>query len=175
VEATMAVKLVDRPGAEFEIQSYLPEVWKGMKVAGRHFFVNLLTHREIATTQYPEQQRAFAPRYRGKHRLMRREDGQVRCVACFMCSTACPADCIRIVAGEHEDRGIEKFPVVFEIDMLTCIFCGMCEEACPCDAIRLDTGVQREPAQSRADEFAGKVDLMKLTALSVSTQGGEYK
>ena len=126
------------------------------------------------TSQYPEVKRPYPPRYRGKHRLMRREDGSVRCVACFMCSTACPADCINIVAGERGDEN-EKYPVTFEVDFIKCVFCGMCEEACPCDAIRLDSGVHRAPAYTRADELNGKEDLLSLGTLSVSRQGGDYK
>jgi len=168
-------KRVERPEPDLVVQSYLPEVWEGMKVSARHFFVNLFTRRDIVTSQYPEEKRPYPPRYRGRHRLMRREDGSVRCVACFMCSTACPADCIRIVAGEHEDRDVEKYPVVFEIDHLKCVFCGFCEESCPCDAIRLDSGVHRDPGYDRAYENMGKTDLLSLGALSTSRQGGEFK
>jgi NADH-quinone oxidoreductase subunit I len=171
----MATKLVDRPTPDLTIQSYVPEIWKGMKVAGRHFFVNLLTRKGVATSQYPDEKPVYPPRFRGMHRLMKREDGSVRCVACFLCSTACPADCINIKAGERDDRSVERYPVVFEIDFIKCIFCGMCEEACPCDAIRLDSGTHRIPAFTRREEVIGKVDLMSLGALSVAKQGGEFK
>jgi NADH-quinone oxidoreductase subunit I len=70
---------------------------------------------------------------------MKRPDGDPRCVACYMCSTACPARCIEIEAEEAGDHHIEKRPAVFNIDLLLCIYCGMCVEACPCDAIRMDT------------------------------------
>ena len=52
-----------------------------------------------------------------------------------MCAEACPAECITIVAGEHPKLAYEKYPVVFEIDMLRCVFCGFCVDACPKDAI----------------------------------------
>ncbi|MBL6975257.1 MAG: NADH-quinone oxidoreductase subunit I [Deltaproteobacteria bacterium] len=168
-------KLVERPEPDVIIQSYLPEVWNGMKRTSRHFFANLLMKKGIATIQYPDEKVTYPPRFRGNHRLMHREDGSVRCVACYLCSTACPADCIHIVAGETDDTDVEKAPTVFEIDHLRCIFCGFCEEACPCDAIRLDSGEHRVPAFCRKDEMSGKEDLLSRGAPSVSKQGGEFK
>jgi len=52
-----------------------------------------------------------------------------------MCAQVCPAECITIVAGEHPSIAYEKYPVVFDIDMLRCVFCGFCVDACPKDAI----------------------------------------
>ena len=89
------------------------------------------------TLEWPEEAANYSDRFKGKHFLTRRDNGDIRCVACFLCSTRCPADCIDIEAGEHVDGRIEKFPVRFEIDILRCVFCGFCEEACPVDAIRL--------------------------------------
>jgi NADH-quinone oxidoreductase subunit I len=161
--------------ADLAIRSYLPEIVQGLRVTGRHFFRNLLGRGETVTVQYPEERRPYAPRFRGLHRLMRREDGSVRCVACFCCSTACPSRCIEIVAGEHDDPAIEKMPVRFEIDQLLCIYCGMCEEACPCDAIRLDSGVHTAPALERAAFPTPKADLLSRGGLSVAKQGGELR
>lgn len=122
---------------------YLPEVLKGLWITSKHFGRNMarwLTGKKGAVTyQYPEELRPVSPRSRGKHVLMQREDGSPRCVACYMCAQACPAQCIHIVAGEHPDPAVEKYPVRFDIDVSRCIFCGMCEEACPKDAIRLTT------------------------------------
>jgi NADH-quinone oxidoreductase subunit I len=87
--------------------------------------------------EWPEQPATYGDRFKGRHFLTRRDDGQIRCTACFLCATACPAECIYIEAGQHPDNNIEKFPVRFEIDILRCVFCGFCEEACPVDAIRL--------------------------------------
>ncbi len=92
-----------------------------------------------------------------------------RCVACLCCSTACPAQCIHIEAGEYPEgdtrRGYERFPVKFVIDELRCIFCGFCVEACPCDAIRMDTGTHAAPYDSR-DQFLYNEEL--LVGLSAS-------
>ncbi len=146
-------------------RSYLPEVFRGLMISMGHFFANLFGNKKtrlLQTINYPDEQRVYPPRYRGQHRLLAREDGSPRCVACYMCSTACPAFCIHIVAGESTDGEIEKYPAAFEIDMLRCIYCGLCVEACPEDAIRMDTGVHTPPFYSRDDGVVGRVDLLSL-------------
>src|SRR6266508_4426681 len=81
----------------------------------------------------------FQERYRGMHVLQRDENGLEKCVACFLCAAACPADCIYIEAQENTDKnrisGGERFASVYNIDYSRCIFCGYCVEACPTDAI----------------------------------------
>ncbi|HPF71500.1 MAG TPA: NADH-quinone oxidoreductase subunit I [Candidatus Krumholzibacteria bacterium] len=142
---------------------YLVEVVKGLVVTARHLVDNILHTDRMPTMQYPEEKRVYSDRFRGRHRLMKREDGTPRCVACQMCSTYCPADCITIVAGEHPDASIEKFPESFEIDLLRCVYCGLCEEACPCDAIRLDTGIYEIAADQREKFVVGKEFLLNDT------------
>ncbi len=126
-------------------QLYLPIVFEGLTTTIKHVFSRKVTE------SYPEQTPTMPPNYRGVHRLNRDEAGRVKCVACYMCATACPAHCIDIVAApapaDWKDR--EKYPETFVIDELRCIYCGMCEEACPVDAIELTTlydltGLSRE-------------------------------
>lgn len=88
-----------------------------------------------ATIQYPEERPAVPPRWRGRIILSRDPDGAERCVACYLCSAACPVDCIAIQAAEDE-RG-RRYPAAFRINFSRCIFCGYCEEACPTFAIQL--------------------------------------
>ncbi len=148
---TIGVKKVARPREMSSSESlYLIEIVKGLGVTMGHMLYNFVHQENIPTFEYPEQRRTTPARYRGRHRLMKRENGAPRCVACFCCQTACPANAITIVAGESTDPAIEKRPVSFDIDMLRCIFCGMCAEACPCDAIRMDTGWFTPPDDSRA-------------------------
>jgi NADH-quinone oxidoreductase subunit I len=129
---------------------FVPAIFKGLGTTMRHLLQNVgrdgKNKKNIWVVQYPEEKRDDRPvveggqersNFRGVHRLNRDEDGRVRCVACFMCATACPANCIHIVAeaSPWEDR--EKYPKMFDIDELRCIYCGMCEEACPVDAIEM--------------------------------------
>ena len=91
------------------------------------------------TENYPDEPVHFEPRYRGVHVLRRDEDGLEKCVACFLCAAACPANCIYIEAaentGDHRISAAERYAKVYNIDYNRCIFCGYCVEACPCDAI----------------------------------------
>lgn len=177
------VKQVERNPRTFWERTYVPEIAKGLAVTIGNFLGNLSPKKEDRTTftvQYPEQTRdrfdgtpGYPERYRGLHRLMLRDDGQVRCVACMCCSTICPANCIHIEAAEHDDPEIEKYPRIFVIDELRCIVCGLCVEACPCDAIRMDSGVHIPVFGERGQAFLSRDLLMERGTLSVAKQGGE--
>lgn len=169
------VRQFPRPERTIWVQSYVPEVMRGLGITTRQFFYNLFTKRAVVTIQYPEVKRDYPERFRGLHRLMYREDGGVRCVACMCCSTICPANCIHIVAGEHDDPSIEKYPVIFVIDELRCIVCGLCVEACPCDAIRMDSGIHMHPFFERDTAFMDKDFLLGLGGPSIARQGGVLK
>jgi NADH-quinone oxidoreductase subunit I len=139
------IRWVTEPKMGLSELLYLPAIFQGLGTTVSHMFSKKVTE------QYPEQEPDLPPNYRGVHRLNRDENGRVKCVACYMCSTACPAHCIDIVAAPAPpgwtDR--EKYPELFVIDELRCIYCGMCEQACPCDAIELTslydlTGLSRE-------------------------------
>lgn len=142
---------------------YVIEIAKGLVVTMSHLVKNIFATSEMPTLQYPEEKMVYSDRFRGRHRLTKREDGTPKCVACQLCSTYCPADCIEIVGAEHDDPTIEKFPLTFEIDLLRCVFCGLCEEACPCDAIRLDTGIYEMAADNRAAFVVDKDFLLNNT------------
>lgn len=93
----------------------------------------------VITDDYPDAPPKFQERYRGLHVLQRDENGLEKCVACFLCSAACPAQCIYIEAADNTEKarisGGERYASVYNIDYSRCIFCGYCVEACPTDAI----------------------------------------
>jgi NADH-quinone oxidoreductase subunit I len=166
----MAVKVVHRRELTIWEKLYLPQILSGLKVTTAHLLRNLFLHSAhrlgllkhlsaAVTFQYPEEPRPYAFRFRSRHRLTVREDGTPRCVGCMLCETVCPAKCITIVAGEHPDPHVEKYPVRFDIDLGICVYCGYCVEACPEDAIRMDTGIVDVAASSR-DEM--KLDIHEL-------------
>ncbi len=131
------------PRESWQDRIYLIEIAKGLAITISHFIRNIAAlgkGRVGITHQYPEIPKPIDRLWKGEHRLMHREDGTPRCVACNCCSTACPADCISIVGADSGSEEVEKYPVAFDIDILQCVFCGLCVEACPCDAIRMDTG-----------------------------------
>ena len=180
-------KPVPRPERTAMTQSFVPEIIKGLGSTMRHFFKNTkevaLGQRNdpvleqyddgVTTISYPEQKRPYPERFRGVHRLTIRDDGSPRCVACLCCSTACPAQCIHIEAGEYPEgdkrRGYERFPEVFVIDELRCIVCGLCVEACPKDAIRMDTYVHT-PAEYQRQDFVYDIPrLLKGPAVTHPT------
>ncbi len=108
---------------------YFPEIIRGMSITIRVFF------RPKFTRQYPEERWVPPPVFRGRPVLvMEDETGVERCVACGLCARVCPPLAIQVQAAETElDK--ERYPELFEINMLRCIFCGFCEEVCPEEAI----------------------------------------
>ena len=188
----MAYRASKDPTKDIRERLFVPELLKGLAITTRHFLRNLFGTVDrnvevidrkgsslVTTVQYPEEKPIYPEGYRGLHRLVPREDGKPRCVACYMCATVCPAQCIYIEAGEYDSsdaapasRVIEKYPTKFVIDELRCIVCGLCVEACPKDAIRMDTGKHAPSAYDRAEfsldifDRAGKPQLLQGPAVS---------
>jgi NADH-quinone oxidoreductase subunit I len=157
-----SVQVVERHRNNFGESIYLIEIVKGLGVTVGHVFKNLIGWNASPTVSYPEVKRDIPEGYRGKHRLTTREDGSTKCVACMMCATACPAECIHIIPAESENPDIERFPERFDIDLLECVFCGMCVEACPVDAIRMDSGIYSLTAFDRESFMVTKEELMQV-------------
>lgn len=147
-----------------EAWGYVSTIATGMKMTFAIMWKQLTGKEKTNTLEWPEQPATYGDRFKGKHFLTRRDDGQIRCTACFLCATNCPAQCIHIEAGQHPDNEVEKFPIRFEIDILRCVFCGYCEEACPVDAIRLGpefamAGLAGQKWVYTKDYLAGRKEL----------------
>lgn len=106
---------------------YLPEIGRGLALTLKQLF------KPKFTRQYPEVRWEPTGSYRGRPVLVEEDSGE-RCVACGLCSRVCPALAIEVQAGETQ-REKERYPELFEINMLRCIYCGYCEEVCPEEAI----------------------------------------
>lgn len=155
------IKVTARPNNKLINRLYLPAIASGLKVTFKHLWTNVNDSNAIDVLEYPEEQPTdITSRYRGLHRLTQRVDGSEACVACFMCATACPSNCIFIEAQARDDGHDEKKPKSFFIDTLECVFCGYCVEACPCDAIRMDTGIFSLTGASREDFVMNKEQLL---------------
>jgi NADH-quinone oxidoreductase subunit I len=104
------------------------DILRGMSVTGRYFVAGKVT------VEYPKEKLQTYPRFRGAQALLTDPaTGDTKCVACMLCATICPSQCISIV-GEQTPDGRSR-PATFDLDLSRCIFCGLCEEVCPVAAI----------------------------------------
>ncbi len=141
----------DERKLNFIHRMYYPEIFKGMWFTFRHMF------KKSVTVEYPEKKEIMVSEFRGRPVLVA-EEGKERCVACGLCARACPPFAISMQAAETSDVK-ERYPAVFEIDMLRCIYCGFCEEVCPEEAIVMSKEYDFN-FQHRADAIHGKDRLL---------------
>jgi NADH-quinone oxidoreductase subunit I len=148
---------LEEPSLGITGKMYLPLFVQGLSTTVKHLF------SPKVTVSFPDERPTIGNPliYRGVHRLNKDEQGRVKCVACFLCATACPAHCIDIVGVESPWPDREKYPESFTIDELRCIFCGMCEEACPVDAIEL-TSLLDLTGRSREEMIFDKEKLLSV-------------
>ncbi|HEY7745803.1 MAG TPA: NADH-quinone oxidoreductase subunit NuoI [Desulfuromonadales bacterium] len=143
-------------------------IWRDIKGTVQPFWVTLRNMlRKPVTIQYPEEKRTPYPRYRARIVLTRDPDGGERCVACYLCSAACPVDCISMQAAEAENG--RRYAAWFRINFARCIFCGLCAEACPTLAIQMSPDYEmgsRDPLNLVAE----KEDLL----IDGGGKDGEY-
>src|SRR5690242_8800886 len=139
------------PSILSEIAETASTLASGFKVTLKHLF------RPTVTENYPDEPPHFEQRYRGLHILQRDEAGFEKCVACFLCAAACPANCIYIEAAENTEAqrisAGERYAKAYNIDYSRCIFCGYCVEACPTDAITHGHSIELAPYDINALVF----------------------
>ncbi len=154
---------IQRPALTLKEKLYLPAILSGMFTTLRHA-VRMLAGKTKVSMQYPEEKwdSHLPSYYRGAPALVRDEHGRERCVACQLCEFICPPRAIKITPGEipagDKFRKVEKFPELFDIDMIRCIYCGLCEEVCPEAAIFLQkeyaiTGLSRAEMVHHKDKL----------------------
>ena len=133
---------------------------KGMATTARNFLGSYVQPDRLVTVQYPEER--IAPLENARSFPFLVYDGEdptagLRCVACLICETECPPQCIYIVKSPAKTLNhlgkLQTHPQVFDIDLSVCMSCQICVEVCPFDAIKMDTEVEL----STADRFGGLV------------------
>ena len=131
----------------------LKELWQGLGVTLRHFFVKKVT------LMYPEEKTPISARFRGLHALRRYPNGEERCIACKLCEAVCPAAAITIESEEREDG--TRRTTRYDIDLFKCIYCGFCEEACPVDSI-VETHIHEFHFENRGENVITKEQLLAI-------------
>ena len=138
---------------DFASSFMLTELFKGMKITGKHFFAPHIT------VQFPEEKTPLSPRFRGLHALRRYENGEERCIACKLCEAVCPALAITIESEQRADG--TRRTTRYDIDLVKCIFCGFCEESCPVDSI-VETRILEYHGEKRGDLYFTKDMLLAV-------------
>ncbi|MFN8846139.1 MAG: NADH-quinone oxidoreductase subunit I, partial [Bdellovibrionales bacterium] len=73
---------------------YVVSIVGGLVITMRHLLKNLFNKKDMMTLNYPEEKYEYSPRFKGNHVLTVKKDGAIRCTACMLCATNCPAECI---------------------------------------------------------------------------------
>ncbi len=116
-------------------------ILKGMLVTARNLIGSYYDPRRLRTVRYPEERLPLPENSRSVPFLVYDGDDAetgLRCVACHICETECPARAIHIVNACDKRGKVLKRPHRFEIDISACMGCQICSEVCPFDAIMMD-------------------------------------
>jgi NADH-quinone oxidoreductase subunit I len=137
-------------------------LFEGMAVTARNFIGSYFDKERLVTVQYPEERIEVPENSRTFPFLV--FDGtpdHMRCVACKICETDCPPQCIYIVMDRDEKGKPLQRPKVFDIDISVCMQCQICVEVCPFEAIKMDNDYEKSQ-YGRFDELVERLpDLLK--------------
>lgn len=149
---------------------------KGLAVTAKNLVGSLHDPERLVTVEYPEQRAPLGENFRSFPFLVHDGDdamATLRCVACKMCESECPPQCIYIVIERDEKGRPKKKPKVFDIDFSVCMGCGLCAEVCPFESIKMDKAFEI----TASDRFTGllrhREDLAKSNAYYHSIRPAE--
>ncbi|MBI4027394.1 MAG: 4Fe-4S binding protein [Verrucomicrobia bacterium] len=116
---------------------------EGMVVTAKNLVGSYFDKDRLTTIEYPEERKEPEENYRNFPFLICDKDpaktpDYLRCVACKICESECPPQCIYIEVKRDENGKPVKQPKVFDIDYSVCMGCQICAEVCPFDAIKMD-------------------------------------
>ena len=142
-------------------------------IKGLHVTLGYLFSRSI-TIRYPDEEKWIPyQRFRGRHTLNMTSDGKELCVACELCSRACPTDCITVIPMEDDTgKGItDRVAKVWKVDLVRCLFCGYCEDACPTRAVRLGREYELSCVDMARTKYE-KEELLRPQSIPEQITGG---
>ncbi|NPA13225.1 MAG: NADH-quinone oxidoreductase subunit I [Aquificae bacterium] len=176
------VKYVERPQLTNRERILFIDFIKGMGITIKNFF------RKTITTAYPFEKLTPPIRFRGTHahrvkdgkeppsfkvleRFMDIQEGESRCVGCYMCQQACPVpELFNIQTTQTEDG--KKKVIRFDMNLLNCMYCGLCTEACPVDCLIM-TDIYETASYHRAGTVIHMEDMTKRAVDFDTRRGNE--
>jgi NADH-quinone oxidoreductase subunit I len=137
-------------------------LFEGMAVTARNFIGSYFDKERLVTIQYPEEKMELPENSRSFPFLVYDDTpDKMRCVACKICETECPPQCIYIVMDRDEKGKPLQRPKVFDIDISVCMQCQICVEVCPFEAIKMDNDYEKS-RYGRFDDLVEHLpDLLK--------------
>ena len=145
---------------------FMTEILKAMALTLKMMFTHAVTR------QYPDVKRPPFPGFRGLHALVRKEDGDAKCVGCGLCAAICPSKCISVYTSEGADHS--KVVDRYEIEVLRCVYCAFCVEACPFGAIALTEHYEYSDYSRAAFDMDKEKLLANWDKFMAGPKGEEY-